>query len=93
MKITAEWLEQHKACEDQVEIFRRTYPGGIDSADVTESIVLEAVEKDLRVGWLVNCISGPARVEYDRVTAALGFAEFYCAAAPALARAIREGLK
>ena len=66
MKITAELLEEHKACEEQVSLFRRTFPEGGES---TVQALLKASEAGLDITWLERFIPDESWAAYDKACA------------------------
>lgn len=101
MKITARWLKSKGACAEQVALFKKRYPNGIDSKHVTSRVVWSAARGGLRVEWLVIHISPASRLTYGN-TEARAWGDWYLRSgdlvtyqetkAAALAAAIREGL-
>jgi hypothetical protein len=53
MRITVEQLCEANACSEQVEVFAKEWPDGIE---VTQDSVDRAVELDLDIGWLAVTI-------------------------------------
>jgi phage tail protein X len=65
--ITLEFLEKAKACTDQVEIFKKTFPEG---AEITLENLMVAAEHHLDLNWLANKIlDAPAWKVYEKTRA------------------------
>lgn len=54
LRVTAKWLEKMKACEGQVELFKKVFPRG---AAVTLKNLRKAKEAGLELYWLVDTLS------------------------------------
>ena len=79
MRVTADELREMDACDEQVEIVEREWPGGIP---VTVPSIRKALRLGLDVGWFAErVLPAPALAEYDKITA------------PAWAELLREALK
>ncbi len=64
MKITKELLESHGACKEQIEIFAREWPEGVE---VTEEACLRAAELGLHLEWAASELLTPKLyAEYER---------------------------
>ena len=48
MRITSAWLNEHKACQDQVAIFSQEWPEGVT---VSLEVLKRAAELSLSLGW------------------------------------------
>ena len=59
--ITLEQLRDAKACLDQVELFERTFPGGVE---VNDENVARAVSADLDVVWAARALKLTMKVEW-----------------------------
>ena len=82
MHITAEMLRAKNACDDQVAIFEKEWPAGVE---VTAAVVWRAVELELDIHWFAaKFLPTPAWAEYEKAIAAAR-AEYYKAVAPAWA--------
>jgi len=76
MKVTVADLRQMNACEDDLEVFTRRWPDGVDLSVET---IIEAIWLRLDVSWWAVRTFGaeydrqiaPLRAEYDRQKAAL----------------------
>ena len=67
MRITEEWLKGKAACQDQVDLFVKTFP---DGADASEASIALAGEVGLDLSWLFDyVVRAPARAEYEKITA------------------------
>ena len=66
MRITAELLRQHNACEDQVEIFEERWPSGV-TPNKRSLAVAQQLGLDIR--WCDNLLTvpGPVWTEYLNV--------------------------
>ena len=81
-RVTSRFLVKLKACEDQLDLFKKVFPRG---ARLSEASVIKAVEARLDLGWLAaKTLSGLARAEYRKVCA-LAWSEYEKACGPALA--------
>jgi len=66
-KITVDMLREADACEDQVDIFAKTFPTG---ATVTLTNCRKAVAAGLDLTWAADeWLSAPARKAYEEATA------------------------
>ena len=61
MKITKEMLEAKNACEDQIELFERTFPNGVE---VNDESVARAVSVGLDVVWAVRALKLTMKMEW-----------------------------
>ncbi len=52
-EITREWLEEHAACEDHVEIFSATFG---DRAGLTRANAMRAAKAGLDIDWLAKIL-------------------------------------
>ena len=67
MRITKQQLVEKSACSDQVAVFTREWPDGVE---ITLPILERAVALKLDLDWFAHWfLSAPARAEYDRVSA------------------------
>jgi len=66
MKITAELLRTHGACEKQAATFERHWPNGVTPNVRT---LAKARRLGLDVEWCECLLSAPALAEYQKVTA------------------------
>ncbi len=65
--ITLEWLKEHYACEDQIEIFLQVFG---NSAELNEANAAKALEAGLDLDWFArHILTPPARDEFERVRA------------------------
>jgi hypothetical protein len=53
LRVTAKWLQKMRACEPQVELFKKTFPRG---AAVTLKNLRKAEKARLDLGHLVDCL-------------------------------------
>ena len=67
MKITRAWLEERRACPDQVAVFAREWPKG---AELNEANIRRALELHLDLSWLAERVltAEPSRL-YCEATA------------------------
>ena len=56
-RITATWLKEQNACEDQVALFAKTFPRG---GKPTKANLLKAARAGLDLDWLAGFMSPPA---------------------------------
>ena len=64
MFVTKQWLVEHDADEDQIEIFDKRWPDGVE---LTRDVLVEANSLKLVLGWFVEKLATPeANVEFDR---------------------------
>ena len=62
--VTSRFLVKLKACEDQLDLFKKVFPRG---AELSEADVVKAAKAGLSLGWLAeHTLSGPALAEYDK---------------------------
>ncbi|KKN83813.1 hypothetical protein LCGC14_0294660 [marine sediment metagenome] len=54
-KITAQYLRNKKACEEEVEQFTRVFPNG---AEVTRANVIKAQRAKLDLDWFIGSVTG-----------------------------------
>ena len=67
MRITEQQLVEKSACSDQVAVFTREWPDGVE---ITLPILERAVALKLDLYWFASrFLTAPALAEYDRVTA------------------------
>ena len=65
--VTLAWLREHRACADQVAIFKEEWG---ESADITRPNLERAAALGLDLYWLAErCLTAPALAEYQRLTA------------------------
>jgi len=65
--ITAAWLREENACEDQVLTFEAEWPNG---ADITAGNIRRAIELKLDVDWLFALVlRAPIYKQYDEACA------------------------
>ena len=64
--ITAAWLRNHAACDAEVSIVEREWPGG---AGCFAATARKAVRLGLDVGWLAQFLPATARAAYDEAVA------------------------
>lgn len=67
-RITAEWLREKEACEDQVEKFEQLWPNG---ADLTLSNLLIAAEAGLDTYFLEILLTKKEQREFDNLCVSL----------------------
>jgi cyclopropane fatty-acyl-phospholipid synthase-like methyltransferase len=68
MTLTTEFLQRHRACQDQVELFTRLYPQG---ATVTLPVLIEASRAGLKILWLEQFIPPHLRQQYVKACSPL----------------------
>ena len=67
MRITKQQLVEKSACSDQVAVFTREWPDGVE---ITLPILERAVALKLDLDWFASrCLTAPALAEYERVRA------------------------
>jgi hypothetical protein len=87
MRITAELLRSHRACTDQLALFEREFPDGMDTSEAT---LLRAVEVGLDLNWAACWLLPPLlRAEYQSQHAPL-WAEYERQRAPLWAEYLRQ---
>ena len=87
MKVTARQLRNKRPCEDQLLIFTREWPKGVE---ITPTTLQRAVELQLDLDWFVfNFLPVPAREAYEKATAP-AWEAYLKAKAPALHQIIAE---
>lgn len=72
MRITADLLRNHGACEEQVEIFTRHWPDGVIPNART---VVKAQLLGLDIWWCTRLLSDAAQMEYKKIRTA-AFAKY-----------------
>jgi len=63
MTITTRFLRRNDACEPQVKLFKKTFPGG--KADVTKENYKIATKAGLDFSWLCYCLETKQWMEFD----------------------------
>lgn len=66
LRLTADHLTVAEACEEQVALFRQTFP---DGAPLTLESIAAARAAGLNVEWCLGLMDTPAREEYHRAIA------------------------
>jgi hypothetical protein len=66
MRITSKLLKRKRACREQVALFEKLFPNGVE---VTEAICVAHADK-FNFHWAAeNLLSAPALAEYERIEA------------------------
>jgi hypothetical protein len=88
VKITKTWLKERGACEDQLELFDKLYPDGVE---LTRAALIEAANAGLHVDWLEDQldIKSILRNEYEHQKILL-WTEYWRQIAPLWAEYERE---
>ncbi len=58
MKITREFLKNHRACQEQRELFEKAFPGGME---FTFANLMKAARRGLEVHWLKRCLTAEGK--------------------------------
>lgn len=82
MRVTALTLRLHNACADQVALFARVFPQGME---VSEDSVLRAYDAGLVVGWAAEKLLPAAALAEFAAAAGAAWAKYDAAAAAAWA--------
>jgi hypothetical protein len=62
MKITKEFLEKHRACDEDIELFKETFPQG---ASLTFANLEKARDKGMDTDWLMRFLTPTGRGQIE----------------------------